>query len=145
MELAIVWNIVITLLGCVLFQGCWTRVTNSGKELLVCYHCEEIYFGSCGRGYNLNSSSCHSNDKTCFYKSYYDPFNNGHGGKFKYERGCTPCDSEKCLASATLFRSGVEDFLGTMKICDSPNCNSMGMNALQIDDPLGVKIDGNFV
>lgn len=115
------------------------------SDLLSCYQCEEQYFGNCARGYNLKNSSCQSNDKACFFKSYFDPFNTGHGGKFKYERGCTQCDSEKCLAKETLFRNGLEEYHGTMKTCSSPNCNFVRMSLLEIENPIGAKPVGEFI
>ncbi|XP_045474058.1 uncharacterized protein LOC123680288 [Harmonia axyridis] len=137
--IAMVWNCSVILLGFVLFDTCFSRVINRGKALLFCYYCEEHYYGKCGEGNNMKISNCLGIDKSCFYKSYYDPFNNGHGGRYKYERGCTPCDTEECLANTTQFTVGLKENLGTMKICAGAKCNINRMNVFQVDEPIGVK------
>ncbi|XP_044754804.1 uncharacterized protein LOC123313824 isoform X2 [Coccinella septempunctata] len=141
MELAIVWNIVITLLGCVLFQGCWTRVTNSGKEILECFDCEQIYGGNCASGKDLEKTFCFETASSCYSMVFYNPFNDGYGGKYNYRRGCTMFNkTEDHINFTSIGHSLLEEYIGPTTLCNTFLCNDDPIGEFEVEDPLGIKL-----
>lgn len=72
---------------------------------------------------------------------FYDPYNDGYGGKYNYKRGCTIFDKSEDHINFTAFGySLLDEYIGPTVVCNTSLCNNDPMGDFEVEDALGVKL-----
>ncbi|XP_045474059.1 uncharacterized protein LOC123680289 [Harmonia axyridis] len=111
------------------------------SDILECYDCEQIYDGNCATGTDLEKTFCFETAVSCYSIVFYNPFNEGYGGKYNYRRGCTMFNETKEFVNFTSIGfSLLEEYVGPTIICNTSLCNNDPIKLFKVEDPLGIKL-----